>query len=106
MEALSDSLMALARGMEETQQRQDERMQALIYSLERKERPANKLEAIKIPEYKEGEDIEDFLEPFEGKMQLREVDREYWLIYLTDVLNERQEKPVGGSTIPSLPTPK
>ena len=68
MEALSDSLMALARGMEQTQQRQDERMQALIHSLERKERPVNKLEPIKIPEYKEGEDIEDFLEQFEGKM--------------------------------------
>ena len=87
MEALSDSLMALVRGMEQTQQRQDERMQALIHSLERKERPANKLEPIKIPEYKEGEDIENFLEQFEGKMQLREVDRQYWLTYLTDVLS-------------------
>ena len=106
MEALSDSLMALARGMKQTQQRQDERMQALIHSLERKERPANKLEPIKIPEYKEGEDIEDFLEQFESKMQLREVDRSTGWRTWQMCWVERQEKPVGRSTIPSLPTPK
>ena len=35
---------------------------------------------------------------FEGKMQLHEIEKRKWIVYLTDSFKERQEKHVGEST--------
>lgn len=51
------------------------------------EKPIARLKQIRIPEYKEGEDIDNFLEQFERKMQLRNVDENDYLTYLTNVLS-------------------
>ena len=39
--------------------------------------------------FQENEDIQDFLEAFEGIMGIQEIDREEWVLWLTPLLKRK-----------------
>ena len=59
-------------------------------------RKENSKPRIKLAEYKEGEDIEDFLEMFEGKMKLHEIEKGKWIVYLTELLQGKAREACRG----------
>ena len=71
---------------------QHEDQQKLIQSITQKNSVEEESVAdkkVKMEPYKDGEEIEDFLEMFEGKMKLHQIGEERWLVYLVELLQGR-----------------
>ena len=83
MEELAKAMTTFTERMGDVMEQQTEGQQKLVKSLVK--RKENSEPRIKLAEYKEGEDIEDFLEMFEGKMQLHEIEKRKWIVYLTEL---------------------
>ena len=106
MEQLAAAMAQLASSqqlIQEQQQLQREAMEQQIQQLtqqcelqkifrELNKRAAVKNKRVKMAEYKDGEDINSFLEAFEGIMKLNEVEENDWLKFLVPSLTGKARK--------------